>query len=40
MIDGRPRFFLRDGRELVDPRAGPARHGPEPIPPVAARDAS
>ena len=36
MIDGHPRFFLPDGRELVDPRAGPPRHGPEPLPPVPA----
>ena len=34
MIDGRPRFFLPDGRPLTDPRAGPPRTGPEPIPPV------
>ncbi|HEU5082672.1 MAG TPA: DUF222 domain-containing protein [Acidimicrobiales bacterium] len=32
MIDGRPRFFLPDGRELVDPRAGPPRTRPEPLP--------
>lgn len=35
MIDGRPRFFLPDGRELVDPRAGPPRHGPEPLVPAS-----
>lgn len=39
MIDGRPRFFLPDGRELVDPRAGPHRDGPEPLPTArASRD--
>lgn len=32
MIDGKPRFFLPDGRELTDPRAGPPRRGPEPLP--------
>lgn len=31
MIDGKPRFFLPDGRELVDPRAGPPRIRPEPL---------
>lgn len=34
MCEGRPRFFLPDGRELVDPRAGPPRAGPEPLPPA------
>lgn len=36
MVDGRPRFFLPDGRELVDPRAGPGRAGPEVLPPAPA----
>jgi hypothetical protein len=34
MIDGGPRFYLPDGRELTDPRAGPPRTGPEPLPPA------
>lgn len=33
MVDARPRFFLPDGRELIDPRAGPGRSGPEVLPP-------
>ncbi|HEX4901509.1 MAG TPA: HNH endonuclease, partial [Acidimicrobiales bacterium] len=36
MTDGRPRFSLPDGRELIDPRAGPPRTGPEVLPPSAA----
>lgn len=35
MIDGRPRFFLPDGRELTDPRAGPPRTGPERLGPLS-----
>lgn len=35
MVDGRPRFSLPDGRPLTDPRAGPARTGPEPLAPAA-----
>jgi hypothetical protein len=38
MIDGRPRFSLPDGRPLTDPRAGPARNGPEILSPVPATD--
>lgn len=32
MPDGKPRFTLPDGRILADPRAGPARAGPELLP--------
>jgi len=35
MTDSRPRFSLPDGRQLIDPRAGPPRAGPEPLPPAA-----
>jgi hypothetical protein len=38
IVDGRPRFFLSDGRELIDPRAGPPRAGPEPMPPALPLD--
>jgi hypothetical protein len=34
MVEGRPRFFLPDGRALIDPRAGPPRTGAEHLPPA------
>jgi len=34
MYDGRPHFFLPDGRALIDPRAGPPRTGPQHLLPA------
>lgn len=33
MVEGLPRVFLPDGRELVDPRGGPDHRPPANAPP-------